>query len=155
MSKAIFPGTFDPVTLGHEGLVRRALKIFDAIVIGIGANSEKKTLFSQEQRLAMLKATFADSKNISIEIFEGLTVDFAKKMGATTIIRGIRNGIDLEYEKPISAINHELNPDIETVFIVPDGSTSHISSSLVREVIKYKGRLDTLIPAAAIRLIQA
>ena len=104
MSKAIFPGTFDPVTLGHEGLVRRALKIFDAIVIGIGANSEKKTLFSQEQRLAMLKATFADSKNISIEIFEGLTVDFAKKMGATTIIRGIRNGIDLEYEKPISAI---------------------------------------------------
>ena len=82
MSKAIFPGTFDPVTLGHEGLVRRALKIFDSVVIGVGANSEKKAFFSQEQRLEMLQATFSDTNRISIEIFDGLTVDFAKKSGS-------------------------------------------------------------------------
>ncbi|MCB9235398.1 MAG: pantetheine-phosphate adenylyltransferase [Bacteroidia bacterium] len=153
MKIAIFPGSFDPVTLGHEEIIEKGLALFDKLIIGVGVNSQKKTMFSEAERLAQLQAAFGHHEQLQIEAFEGLTVEFAQQKGARFLLRGLRNGQDLEYEKTIALINKELVAEIETVFVLSSGQFSHLSSTLVREVIKYKGNISNLVPPAVANLI--
>lgn len=153
MKKALFAGSFDPITLGHTEIIDRGLALFDEIVVGIGHNSKKKGMFEEEERLEMINAVYGDNPRVTAEIYTELTVAYAERMGIKVLLRGLRNGSDIEYEKPIAMINKRLNPDLETVFLITPGEGSLISSSLIREVIKFKGDLKGLVPDAAIPLI--
>ena len=144
---AIFPGTFDPPTVGHLEIVNRGLKIFDKIIIAIGVNPQKNSLYEKERRLKWISDMFADKPNVSAEVYNELTVTFAKKMGACAILRGIRNSLDFEYEKRIDQINHHLFEDIETVYLIPLPETQFVSSTLVREIIKWNGDFSKLVPS--------
>ena len=145
--KALFSGTFDPFTTGHHALIRRALCFSDEIIIAIGVNTEKKTMFSLDERLEKIKSIFAKEKRIKVTTYDSLTVDFAKESGADFILRGIRNIHDFEYEKSMAEINRKLS-GIETVFLFSEPEYGYISSSLVRDLIKYKKDISNLIPDA-------
>ena len=147
MRKAIFPGSFDPITLGHEDIIRRGITLFDEIVIAIGVNAEKKYMFSIEERKKFLEETFKDEPKISIITYEGLTIDLCKKINATFILRGLRNPADFEFEKAIAHANRRMSK-IETVFLLTAAKTSFISSSIVRDVIRHKGQYELLVPDA-------
>ncbi len=134
----LFPGTFDPITLGHTDVIRRAAGLFDRLVIGIGANSSKQPMFATEQRVDWVRRIFADDARIEAVAYEGLTVDYCKAIGATYILRGIRYVSDFEYEKAIADMNRMLAPEIETVFLTCSPLYSTISSTLVRDVIRNK-----------------
>jgi pantetheine-phosphate adenylyltransferase len=127
--------------------------MFDEVVVAIGANSQKQTLLTLEQRLELLRAAFADEPRIAVESYTGLTVDFAQARNAPFLLRGLRGAADLEYEKSIALINRHMAPKVETVFLISSGETSHISSTLVREVIKYGGELRGLVPDETLDLI--
>lgn len=148
MKTALFPGSFDPLTLGHEDVVRRAAALFDRVVVGIGVNSNKKNMFSPEQRMAWIEAAFADLPQVGVACYQGLTVDYAKSIGAQFIVRGLRNPADFEFEKAIAQTNRELEPGIETVFFQTGARFSHIASSHVREIIRYGGDYRLFVPAA-------
>ncbi len=154
MLTALFPGSFDPITLGHVEIIERGLAIFDNIVVALGTNSQKKYRFTQAQRLQMLKDTFAQEPRIRVETYEGLTVEFARQNSISFILRGLRSPSDLEYEQPIAYINQHLNPDVEIVCLLSKPKTAHISSTIVREVIRYKGKLEGLVPQAVIDLLE-
>ena len=143
--KALFSGTFDPFTIGHHELVKRALCLADEIIIAIGINFGKKTLFSLDERKTSIKKIYADEKCIKVVSYDCLTVDFAKESGVDFILRGIRNINDFEYEKNMADINRKLS-GIETVFLFSEPQYSHISSNLVRELIRYKKDISNLIP---------
>jgi len=143
---AIFPGSFDPITKGHENLVHRALPLFDKIIIAVGHNADKKSLFSIEQRLNFIKETFADIPNVSVETYDGLTVDFCKKHNAKFLLRGLRNATDFEFERNIASINKDLLPDLETVFMCTEPAYSHISSTVVRDVLRHGGDVSIFLP---------
>jgi pantetheine-phosphate adenylyltransferase len=147
MRKAIFPGSFDPITLGHEDIIRRGITLFDEIVIAIGVNSEKKYMFSLEERKQFLKETFKDEPKVSIITYEGLTIDLCKKINANFILRGLRNPADFEFEKAIAHTNRRMSK-IETVFLLTAAKTSYISSSIVRDVIRNNGQYELLVPEA-------
>lgn len=147
MRKAIFPGSFDPITLGHEDIIRRGITLFDEIVIAIGVNSEKKYMFSLEERKQFLEETFKDEPKVSIITYEGLTIDLCKKINANFILRGLRNPADFEFEKAIAHTNRRMSK-IETVFLLTAAKTSYISSSIVRDVIRNKGQYELLVPEA-------
>ena len=147
MRKAIFPGSFDPITLGHEDIIRRGITLFDEIVIAIGVNAEKKYMFSLEERKKFLEKTFQDEPKISIITYEGLTIDLCKKINANFILRGLRNPADFEFEKAIAHTNRKLSK-IETVFLLTAASTSFISSSIVRDVLRHGGEYEMLVPDA-------
>lgn len=147
MKKAIFPGSFDPITLGHEDIIRRGITLFDEIVIAIGINAEKKYMFSLEERKKFLEETFADEPNVSIITYEGLTIDLCKKIKANFILRGLRNPADFEFEKAIAHTNRRMSK-IETVFLLTAAKTSYISSSIVRDVIRNNGEYELLVPDA-------
>jgi len=134
----LFPGTFDPITLGHTDVIRRAADLFDRLVIGIGVNTAKQPMFSMEQRVNWMKDIFADDPRISAAGYEGLTIDYCKEIGATYILRGIRYVSDFEYEKAIADMNRMLAPEIETIFLTCSPVYSTISSTLVRDVIRNK-----------------
>ncbi|MDR0618397.1 MAG: pantetheine-phosphate adenylyltransferase [Bacteroidales bacterium] len=139
MRKAIFAGTFDPITRGHEELVLRALSFFDEVVVAIGENPEKKTMFSLEKRLNFLRTVFDSSicsGKVSVESYSGLTGDFARLVGAGFMLRGVRGAVDFEYEKELAEINRTLFPDIETVFLFSSSVLSGVRSSTVREVLR-------------------
>ena len=138
MRKAIFPGSFDPITLGHEDIIKRGISLFDEIVIAIGVNAEKKYMFSLEERKHFIEQTFKDEPKISVITYEGLTIDLAKKQKAHFILRGLRNPADFEFEKAIAHTNRKLSK-IETVFLLTAASTSYISSSIVRDVLRNGG----------------
>jgi len=146
MKIAVFPGSFDPITIGHVSLIRRAMPLFDKIVIGIGVNTSKNKLFPLAQRVEWINRVFVDDDKIEVQEFDGLTVDFCKKIGAKHIIRGLRNASDFDYEKTIAQLNHELNDEIETVFLMSRPRYSHISSTIVREIIRVKGDASSLVP---------
>lgn len=146
MRIAVFPGSFDPITIGHVDLIRRAVPLFDKIIVAIGINNQKKYLFPLEKRLAWLEAVFAQDDSIFVEHYEGLTADYCKKVGAEFLIRGLRNSSDFEYEKTISQVNAIISDGIETVFLISKPEFSHISSSIVREVIKGKGNVTSFLP---------
>lgn len=145
MKRSLFPGSFDPFTIGHLDIVKRGVKIFDEIVIGIGTNSEKKYMFSLEQRLAFIEACFADEPRVRVATYKGLTVDFCSKIKADFILRGIRNNGDFEFEKAIARTNRHLSK-IETVFLLTSAQNSYVSSSIVREIIRNNGDYSSFIP---------
>jgi pantetheine-phosphate adenylyltransferase len=145
MRKAIFPGSFDPFTLGHYDILKRSLSLFDEIIVGVGRNNQKKTMFSEKQRLSFIENCFKDEKKIKVEAYQGLTIDFCKKVGASFIVRGIRNNGDFEFEKAIARTNRKLSK-IETIFLLTSAKTSFISSSIVRELILNNGDYKQLVP---------
>ena len=147
MRKAIFPGSFDPITLGHEDIIRRGITLFDEIVIAIGVNAEKKYMFSLEERKRFIEETFKDEPKISVITYEGLTIDLCKKINANFILRGLRNPADFEFEKAIAHTNRRMSK-IETVFLLTAAKTSFISSSIVRDVIRHNGEYEVLVPNA-------
>lgn len=146
MRICVFPGSFDPITIGHVDLVKRAIPLFDKIVVAVGINSKKQYLFSLEQRIAWLEKVFADMDSVSVDSFEGLTVHFCNKIGARYLLRGLRNASDFDYEKTISQLNHIVGDEIETVFLISRPEFSHISSTIVREIITGQGDATPFIP---------
>ena len=144
MRKAIFPGSFDPFTLGHLDILKRSLSLFDEIIVGVGINNQKKTMFSERQRIEFIKNCFTGESQIKVEANQGLTIDFCKKVGANFIVRGIRNNGDFEFEKAIARTNRKLSK-IETIFLLTSAKTSFISSSIVRELIDNKGDYKLLV----------
>jgi pantetheine-phosphate adenylyltransferase len=148
MKIAVFPGSFDPITIGHEDLVHRALPLFDQIIVAVGVNSTKKYLFDLEQRLEWIRLVFKDEPKVQVAYFEHLTADFCKSVHSKYLIRGLRNASDFDYEKTISQINNIVGDGIETVFFISQPSNSHISSTIVREIIKGGGDVSPFLPAA-------
>lgn len=145
MRRAIFPGSFDPITVGHYDIISRGAELFDELVIAIGVNADKKYMFTLEERLAFIGEAFKDNPKISLVTYKGLTVDFCKKIDAQFILRGLRNPADFEFEKAIAHTNKVLT-GIDTVFLLTAASTSFISSSIVRDVIRNNGDYTLLVP---------
>jgi pantetheine-phosphate adenylyltransferase len=145
MKKAIFPGSFDPITVGHVDIVRRGIKVFDEIIIAVGDNTDKKYMFPKEKRVEFIKQTFNNYDNINIESYDGLTVRFCKKNNIEFMIRGLRNPADFELEKSIALTNREMT-GIETIFFLTSPENSFISSSIVRDLIRNNGDYKLFIP---------
>ncbi len=143
---AVYPGSFDPVTNGHIDLIKRALGIVDELVVAVVENPEKKPLFSVEERKKMLEEVTKDLENVRIDSFHGLLVNYAQKIGAKTIIRGLRAISDFEYEFQMALMNRKLNMEIETVFMMPSAKYSYLSSSMIKEVVSFAGSLCELVP---------
>ena len=144
---AVFPGSFDPVTKGHEEIVRRAAHMFDEIIVAIGINTSKAALFSAEQRMKWVRAAFDDIPNVRVEMYEGLTIDFCRKHQANYILRGVRNVADFEYERAIASMNKSLFHDVETVVLFSDPQWISVSSTIIREIIKNKGDVSQFLPS--------
>ena len=145
MKRAVFPGSFDPLTLGHQDIVERGATIFDEIIVGIGHNAEKSHMFSIKQRKQFIAQCFQDNHKVKVLDYQGLTIDFCKSVGANYLLRGVRNNGDFEFEKAIARTNRELS-NIETVFLLTSIQTSFISSSIVREIIRNKGDYKRFVP---------
>jgi len=146
IKKAVFPGSFAPFTKGHESVVLRALPLFDEIVIAVGTNSEKNEYFSLEERCKWILQVFANEPKINVQKYEGLTIDFCEKVKANYILRGLRNSSDFKYEKGIAQMNRSMKKNIETIFIITEPEVSHISSTLVRDVVKNGGNVSQFVP---------
>jgi pantetheine-phosphate adenylyltransferase len=143
---AIFPGSFDPFTIGHESIVCRSMHLFDEIIIAVGANSTKSNMFSLDQRTAWISEIFQDCPTIRVESYEGLTIDFCKKKHAQFILRGLRNSTDFEYEQSIAMMNRSMNPEIETLFILSLPEHAAISSTIIREIFRNGGDVTPFVP---------
>jgi pantetheine-phosphate adenylyltransferase len=152
MNKAIFPGSFDPITLGHYDIIQRGLQLFDHLVVAIGDNSDKSYRFSLAERLEFLQQTFKNEPRIEITTYSGLTVDYCKSIEAQFILRGLRNPADFEFEKAIAHTNRTLSK-IETVFLLTASDKAFISSSIVRDVLKHQGDISALVPTVVSELI--
>jgi len=142
---AVFPGTFDPITVGHVSIVQRALPLFDRIIIGMGVNNTKKTMFEHEQRLTWIRSAFRNEPRIEAVAFEGLTVELCKRVGAGFIVRGLRNSTDHGYERSIALMNRQL-AGVETIFLPSASEHAHISSTIVRELIANKADVSAFVP---------
>ena len=153
MATAVFPGSFDPVTIGHMDLINRALAIFDKLVIGVLANSAKNPFFTEEERVYMLKELTKDIPGTEVIQFNGLLVDFVKETKADAVIRGIRNSIDFEYELPLAQANYKLDYKADTIFLATLPEHSYISSSAVRELVRYKGDIKGFVPDVVYQFI--
>lgn len=145
MRRAVFPGSFDPITLGHCDIIERGLTLFDEVILAIGVNAEKKYMFSLEERTYFIKEAFKNEPRIKVMTYKGLTVDFCQQQNAQFILRGLRNPGDFEFEKAIAHTNRKLS-DIETVFLLTSSGKSYISSSIVRDVIRNGGNYSGLVP---------
>ena len=143
---ALFPGSFDPFTIGHESIVRRALPLFDKIIIGVGFNSLKKTLISLENREEMIREVFKDEKRVEVTNFQGLTVDFCKTVGAKYLLRGLRTAADFEYERAIGQMNKAMDPEIESVFLLTSTQYTPVNSTIVRDIIIFGGDATQFLP---------
>ena len=146
MRIGIYPGSFDPVTLGHLDIIERASRLVDKLIIGVLVNGTKKPMFSLEERVALLKEVTKDMPNVVVEANTGLLVDFAKEKNATVIFRGLRAVSDFEYELQIAQTNHKLNPNVDTVFLTTSVEYSYVSSSIVREIASYDGDISQFVP---------
>ena len=144
---AVFPGSFDPFTIGHEGIVKRALVLFDEIIIAVGANALKKNYYSLETRKKMIAATFRDEPRITVDHYEGLTVDYSRKKGAGYLLRGLRTAADFEFERAIAQINRTIMPDVETVFLLTVPEHTSVNSTIVRDIIRSGGDASRFVPA--------
>jgi len=145
MNKAIFPGSFDPITLGHVDIINRGVTLFDEVIIAIGENSSKNYMFTLDERKQFIENTFKDNPKVTVMTYSGLTIDFCKEIGINFILRGLRNPADFEFEKAIAQTNRHLST-LETVFLLTSTQTSFISSSIVREIIRYEGDYKKLVP---------
>lgn len=148
MLRAVFPGSFDPFTVGHEDILLRALPLFNEVVIAIGVNSAKKTLFSLEKRIELLNKLYENEPKIKVESYSGLTARYCDDRGISHIIRGLRSSTDFEYEKSISQLNTAISPNLETIFLISSPHLSHVSSSIVREIMINKGDARQFLPEA-------
>ena len=148
---AVFPGSFDPVTLGHVSIINRAVKLFDTIIIGIGVNSEKKSMYSLEQRIKWLDEIFKSEPKIIIDSYTGLTIDYCRDKNAKYILRGLRTAADFEFERGIGQVNSMLDNNIETVFFLTEARYTPISSSIVRDVIRNGGDVSGMVPNEVIK----
>jgi len=146
MKIAVFPGSFDPITVGHESIIKRAIPLFDKLIIAIGKNSNKKTLFTIEQRTVWLEKVFAAYPKVEIDSFSGLTVEYCKKIGAKYILRGLRTSADFEFERSIGQVNKQIYDEIETVFILTTPEHTPINSSVVRDIYTHGGDVSKFIP---------
>lgn len=153
MKIALFPGSFDPVTKAHVDILKRAVGLFDKVIIGIGVNSTKQALLPIEVRQQMLQAVFAHEPKVEVQTYSGLTVDFCKQIGADYMIRGIRTVSDFEYEKAIAQMNHALVPEIESIFIVSKPGYSSISSTIVRDILRNGGDVSQFMPKEALEFL--
>lgn len=149
----LFPGTFDPITLGHTNIIDRALPLFDKIYIGIGRNNQKTPMFSEEKRLQWINELYQDNPKVEAIIYEGLTVDCCQQIGANFILRGIRYVSDFEYEKAIADMNRSISNQIETVFLTCSPQYSSVASTLVRDVLKYGGDVAQFLPPTVLASI--
>ncbi|HEY8396591.1 MAG TPA: pantetheine-phosphate adenylyltransferase [Flavihumibacter sp.] len=154
MKICLFPGTFDPITLGHVDIVNRALPLFDKIVIGVGLNSSKAPMFSAEQRLLWIREIFKDEPKVEGAVYEGLTVKFCQEIGARFILRGIRYVSDFEYEKTIADANRTLDKNIETIFLTGEPKYTSVASTIVRDIIRNNGDASLFIPPAVFNSLQ-
>lgn len=154
MSIIVYPGTFDPLTNGHVDLLERAAKLFDHLIIAVAIAKHKKTLFSLDDRLAMVKATVGQNPKITVCTLDGLLIDFVKRKQASGVLRGLRTAADFEYEFQLAGMNRGLAPDIETLFMTPSQETLFISATLIREIILFKGDVARFVPKAVMEYIQ-
>ncbi len=143
---AVFPGSFDPITRGHESVIKRALPLFDEVYIAIGVNSEKKSFFTIEQRMEFIRLVFADEPKIKVVKYHGLTVDFCKEVNAGYLLRGLRTSADFEFERSIGQINKKLHPGIETVFFLTAPEHTSLNSSIVRDILRHGGDVRQFVP---------
>jgi len=147
---AVFPGSFDPITIGHVDIIDRAHKLFDQVYVAVGFNSQKKYLFSLEQRLKWLEEVFSKYPNVNVDTYEGLTTNYCQSVGAFYMIRGIRSSGDFEYEKTIAHLNNAMDPNLETLLILSRPEYSSISSTIVREIIKGNGDVSKFVPSEVV-----
>lgn len=143
---AVFPGSFDPITKGHVSIVNKVYDLFDEIYIAVGENTSKNAFFSVDEKVEMINKSFPDSKKVKVVKFKGLTVDLCESLGAKFILRGLRNGIDFEYEKNIALMNNDLKAGVETVFVISDPQYQAINSRIVREIMKNNGDVSKFLP---------
>ncbi len=147
MKRAIFPGVFDPFTIGHESIVKRGLEIFDEVIVSLGTNSAKNTLFSLQKRMEMVNKVFEGYPNVKVMSYNGLTIEFAKSVGAGFILRGLRTSADFEYERAIAQVNKKMS-SIDTVFLLTAPEHTPVNSTIVREILKHNGDVSMFIPAS-------
>ena len=145
---AVFPGSFDPITKGHENVIKRAVPLFDEIIIAIGENAQKTNYFELDDRINWIKKVFESNPTISVKTYSGLTVDFCKKVGSKFLLRGLRTSADFEFERSIGQVNKRLYPEIETIFMLTAPELTHITSSIVRDVHHHHGSIIEFIPDA-------
>lgn len=145
---AVFPGSFDPLTLGHVDIINRGLLLFDKIIVGVGTNADKNYMFPLSDRERWIKSTFSNNKNVAVKSYQGLTVDFCKSVNAGYILRGLRNGADFEFEKAIAHMNGAISDGIESVFILADLKYGALSSSIIRDIIRNGGNPSKFLPEA-------
>lgn len=153
MRIAVFPGSFDPFTKGHEDIVRRALPLFDKIIVAIGTNSSKKYFFEESKRLDFIKATFADTPKVEVETYQELTSDFCQKKSARFLLRGLRNGTDFDYEATIAMLNKDIGDGLETILLIADAKYNYFSSTVVREIMKGGKDVSLFLPEAILKLL--
>lgn len=146
MKIAVIPGSYDPITFGHIDIIRRALPLFDEVIVAIGINSQKINLFSLDERIRWIQEIFKDEPKVKVDHFEGLTLHFCQKVGAKYLVRGIRNATDFDYERTISQIHNTIATDLETLFFIAKPELSHISSTIVRELILGGGDISAFVP---------
>jgi len=145
---AVFPGSFDPFTIGHETIVRRGLNLFDEIIIAVGANALKKSYYSLQTRKEMISEVFKNEKRIRVDHYEGLTVDYCRKNGAKYILRGLRTSADFEFERAIAQVNRAMTPEIESVFILTVPEHTHVNSTIIRDIIRSGGDASKFVPSS-------
>jgi len=150
MRIALFPGSFDPITNGHLDVVKRAVPLFDKIIIAVGTNANKKYMFTLEQRMAWIKETFKDQEKVVVDSYQGLTVTYAKKNKAQFLLRGLRNPADFEFEKAVAQANQKMTPELETVFLLTNPEYAFISSSIVRDIIRNNGDYGLFVPGVVV-----
>ncbi len=151
---ALYAGSFDPITNGHADLIRRSLSFVDRLIVGVAENVSKQPLFSAEERMALIRAAVEDDPRVEVRAFRGLVVDFAKEIGVSVVLRGLRAVADFEYEYQMALMNRHLSPGLETMFMVPSVQVSYVSSSLVREVARFGGDIDALVHPAVARALR-
>lgn len=154
MRIAVYPGSFDPITNGHLDIIARAAKVYDKLIVGVLDNINKKPLFTARERVELIRKVTAGIDNVECDMFSGLLVDFAKANNASVIVKGLRTVADFEYEFQMALLNKALNPEFETMFLMTDTKYSYISSSMVKEVAKYSGELNGLIPSGIIEAVR-
>jgi pantetheine-phosphate adenylyltransferase len=143
---AVFPGSFDPFTKGHENVITRSFPLFDRIIVAIGRNTQKQTFFTIDQRLKMISRLYEKEPKVSVDIYDGLTVDFCRQVGANYLLRGLRTAADFEYERAIAQVNRKMNPDVETVFLLTVPEFTPINSSIIREILRFGGDVSQFLP---------
>ena len=154
MRIAVCPGSFDPITVGHLDLIERAARIFDEVIVCVAINGEKRTMFTPAQRLEMAHAAVAHLPNVRAEVSEGLLADFAREKGACALVKGARNGMDFDWEYQLAQINRDLEPTLDTILLPALPGHLHISSTMVRDMIRYHRKLDDYLPAAAAAVLE-